>query len=91
MSHHITALIIAVDLIGSRVALGLRENWVMRPAHKHTGGLMLLYPVTTEMLQGLGAGAFAYSSGSSPKDIFSQGDQGNSPFDAGFTKALLQK
>jgi hypothetical protein len=52
---------------------------------------MLLYPVTTEMLQGLGAGAFAYSSGSSPKDIFSQGDQGNSPFDAGFTKALLQK
>jgi hypothetical protein len=61
------------------------------PGTKHTGGLMLLYPVTTEMLQGLGTGAFAYSSGSSPKDIFSQDDQGNSPFDAGFTKALLQK
>jgi hypothetical protein len=43
------------------------------------------------MLQGLGTGAFAYSSGSSPKDIFSQDDRGNSPFDAGFTKALLQK
>jgi hypothetical protein len=61
------------------------------PDTKQTGGLMLLYPVTTDMLQGLGTGAFAYSSGSSPKDIFSQDDQGNSPFDAGFTKALLQK
>jgi hypothetical protein len=61
------------------------------PGTKATGGLMLLYPITTDMLKGLGTGAFAYSSGSSPKDIFSQDDEGNSPFDAGFTKALLQK
>ena len=61
------------------------------PGTKATGGLMLLYPITTDMLKGMGTGAFSYSSGSSPKDIFSQDDNGNSPFDAGFSRALLQR
>jgi hypothetical protein len=58
---------------------------------KYTGGLLMLYPVTNAMLTGAGSGGFTYSSGSSPKDIFSQDDDGNSPFDAGFTRALLEQ
>ena len=55
-----------------------------------TGGLMLLYPVTTEMLNKLGSGVFAYSSGSKPKDIYNMDDDGRSPFDKGFTQSLLK-
>ncbi len=57
----------------------------------YTGGLLMLYPITNDMLEGSGSAGFTYSSGSSPKDIFNQDDAGNSPFDAGFTRALLQK
>lgn len=58
---------------------------------KYTGGLLILYPITNAMLEGAGSAGFTYSSGSSPKDIFNQDDAGNSPFDAGFTRALLQQ
>jgi hypothetical protein len=58
---------------------------------KYTGGLLMLYPITKDMLEGAGSAGFTYSSGSSPKDIFNQDDAGNSPFDAGFTRALLQQ
>lgn len=55
-----------------------------------TGGLMLLYPVTTEMLNKLGSGVFAYSSGSKPKDIYNMDDNGKSPFDKGFIQSFLK-
>lgn len=57
----------------------------------YTGGLLMLYPITNDMLEGAGSAGFTYSSGSSPKDIFNQDDAGNSPFDAGFTRALVQQ
>jgi hypothetical protein len=56
-----------------------------------TGGLLMLYPITGDMLEGSGSAGFTYSSGSSPKDIFSQDDAGNGPFDAGFTRAILEQ
>lgn len=55
-----------------------------------TGGMMVLYPITKELLSASGSGAFVYSSGSSPKSILDMDAQGNSPFDAGFLRALLQ-
>ncbi len=58
---------------------------------KYAGGLLMFYPITNDMLEGAGSGGFTYSSGSSPKDIFNQDDAVNSPFDAGFTRALLQQ
>ena len=57
---------------------------------KNTGGILALYPITTDLVEGLGTEVFAYSSGSSPKDIFNEGKDGESPFDIGFTKSLLE-
>ena len=53
-------------------------------------GILDLYPITTDLFEGLGTEVFAYSSGSSPKDIFNEDESGESPFDIGFTKSLLE-
>lgn len=60
------------------------------PGTKNTGGILALYPISTDLIDGLGVEVFAYSSGSSPKDIFNMGKDGESPFDIGFTKSLLE-
>lgn len=62
------------------------------PSTLYTSGMILLYPITIDILSDAKAsGAFAYSSGSKPKDIYSKDDKGDSPFNTGFTKALLQR
>ena len=58
---------------------------------QRTGGLLVMYPLITDIMKGQGSGAFVYSSGSTPKDIFNMSDKGDSPFDAGFTRGLLQQ
>ena len=58
---------------------------------KRSGGVMVLYPVTTEIMSNAKGPVFAYSTGSSPKDVYNRNSKGNSPFDAGFSRALLER